>query len=211
MQQKTITEPDHTWFGVKKKAVAVAVITAAVCLSISSASPAHGESVPLPVSADSIDRELIEFMMADTTEQDTSESGSISVSSAVEEEPEPVTQPEPAPAPQPGIGGSALAVAYNYVGVPYVYAGSTPGGFDCSGLVMFSFAQVGVGLPHSADAIGSMGTVIDVSQAVPGDLVYYPGQHIGFWVSPGQMLDAAVPGTTIGVHQIWGNPLIVRL
>lgn len=209
MQQKT--EKVRTSFGFKKKAVAVAVLTAAVGLSVGSASPAYGEPFAAPMAADSTERKALndKGIIFFNEDVEVPSEGSIAVESAAAEAAEP--QPAPVtPPPFPG-GSDALAVAYSYIGTPYVSMAAGPGGFDCSGLVMFSFAQVGVSLPHSADQIGSMGTIIDESQAVPGDLVWWPGQHIGFWVAPGQMLDAPVPGQTVGVHNMWGSPVIVRL
>ena len=207
MQQKT--EKVRTSFEFKKKAVAVAVLTAVVGLSVGSASPAYGEPSAVPMAADSTERKTLNdvgiIFKNEVVEVPTEGSVAVETVASVEPEPIPVTPP-------PFAGGSdALAVAYSYIGTPYVSMAAGPGGFDCSGLVMFSFAQVGTSLPHSADQIGSMGTIIDESQAVPGDLVWWPGQHIGFWVAPGQMLDAPVPGQTVGVHNMWGSPVIVRL
>lgn len=218
MQQKTITtEPDHSKSGFTKKAVAVSVIAAAIGLGICSSTPtpAYGET-QIMVSADTADRPLSVTNNILKTKLEKSSEASImlvSASTAEIEVPAPAPEPEPEPVsiPAPGIGAQALAVAYSYIGVPYVANAASPDGFDCSGLVMFSFAQVGVSVPHGADQIAYMGTVIDASQAVPGDLVWYPNQHIGFWVAPGQMLDAPIPGRTVDVHDIWGDPLIVRL
>ena len=206
MQQKT--EKVRTSFGFKKKAVVVAVTIAAATLGLSSTVVAYGEpSAPIK-SADATERKTLKNTGAVLLENVESPSqGSVVVEAATLASTEPVAPPPPPPT----IGAQALAVAYNYIGTPYVAYAAGPGGFDCSGLVMFSFAQIGVSVPHGANGIANMGTVIDASQAEPGDLVWYPGQHIGFWVSPGLMLDAPIPGRTVGVHQIWGAPLIVRL
>lgn len=114
----------------------------------------------------------------------------------------------PAPAVAPG---SILATAFTMQGVPYVPNGARPEtGFDCSGFTQWVYAQHGVALPHNSNAQGAMGTPVSEADAQPGDLLIWPG-HVAIWVSPGLMIDAAVPGTTIQVHSIWGNPTIVRI
>lgn len=110
-----------------------------------------------------------------------------------------------------GVGPSALSVAFGLAGIPYVSMGASRSGFDCSGLVSYALSQGGVVAPHSADGIAYMGTQISLADAQPGDLVWYPGQHIEFWVSPGVMFGASVPGTVVGTHAIWGRPVIIRL
>lgn len=110
-----------------------------------------------------------------------------------------------------GAQSTILNTALSLRGVPYVANASDPSvGFDCSGFVKFVYAQHGVSLPHSASAQAALGTVISESEALPGDLLFWGG-HIGFWVSPGMMVDSAVPGTVVEVRPIWGNPLIIRL
>lgn len=202
MQQKT-----NRLSNIKPKKMMVIggfLITTLGIASLAPASPAYGEyAVSKP--ADRVESKVLdtENNMSVPDSILATEKGSITVISV---KPEVV-----APPPPPPIGEQALNVAMQYEGTPYVAYGNTPRGFDCSGLVMFSFAQVGVALPWSADEIGSRGTVISESEARYGDLVWWPGQHIGFWVSPGRIYDAAVPGTTVGNHQAWGNYLIVRL
>ncbi len=106
---------------------------------------------------------------------------------------------------------SVFAVAQQYLGVPYVYGGATPAGFDCSGLVMYVYAQFGINLPHSSSAQGAAGTQISIDQAVPGDLVVMPG-HIGFYAGNGQILHAPYEGTSVRVQPIWTSDYwIVRI
>lgn len=106
---------------------------------------------------------------------------------------------------------SVFAVAQQYLGVPYVYGGSTPAGFDCSGLVMYVYAQFGINLPHSSSAQGAAGTQISIDQAVPGDLVVMPG-HIGFYAGNGQILHAPYEGTVVRTQPIWTSDYwIVRI
>lgn len=113
--------------------------------------------------------------------------------------------------PGPSLDLSAVvAEAMKYVGVPYVYLGSTPDGFDCSGFTSYVYGQLGIGIPHSATAQLAGGIPISEADAIPGDLVYLPG-HVGIWLGPGQMIDAPVPGKTVGVHSIWATPTIFRV
>lgn len=110
----------------------------------------------------------------------------------------------------PNVTGGIVDTALSLVGVPYVYAGSTPAGFDCSGFTMYVYAQHGIALPHSGSAQAAMGSVISEADAQPGDLLIWPG-HVGIWLSPGVMIDSAVPGTTVQIRSIWGSPQIIRL
>lgn len=106
---------------------------------------------------------------------------------------------------------SVFAVAQQYIGVPYVYGGATPAGFDCSGLIMYVYAQFGISLPHSAAAQGSMGTRISESEAVPGDIVMMSG-HNGFYAGNGMILHAPYEGASVRIQPIWTSDYwIVRI
>lgn len=106
-----------------------------------------------------------------------------------------------------GVVNTALSLQ----GVPYVMNASDPSiGFDCSGFTMYVYGLNGVNLPHSSTAQGSLGTPVSEANAQPGDLLIWPG-HVGIWLSPGTMIDSAVPGTVVQVRPIWGNPQIVHL
>ncbi len=68
----------------------------------------------------------------------------------------------------------------SYLGTPYVWGGAAPGGFDCSGLVMYSFAQLGISLPHSSYAQWNYGVPVPYDELQPGDLVFFDGLgHVG--------------------------------
>jgi peptidoglycan DL-endopeptidase CwlO len=111
------------------------------------------------------------------------------------------TAPDPAPSAS-GIVG----IARSMFGVPYVYGGRTPNGFDCSGFTSYVYRQAGITIPRTASAQKAAAT--PVSNPRPGDLVFfgYPVYHVGIYVSPGTMIDAQRPGTTIGYHSIWTKP-----
>jgi cell wall-associated NlpC family hydrolase len=95
-------------------------------------------------------------------------------------------------------------VAQQYIGVPYVYGGATPAGFDCSGFVMFVYAQFGVSLPHSVSGIDAAGTTIAPSAAQPGDLIVFnDDSHVGFVAGGGNILDAPDTGRSISIRPLW--------
>ncbi|MEO6532245.1 MAG: C40 family peptidase [Pseudolysinimonas sp.] len=105
-----------------------------------------------------------------------------------------------------------VAVAEQYEGVPYAYGGASPAGFDCSGFTQYVYAQFGVALPHSSSRQGSGGTAIAASAALPGDIVVLDGGgHVGIYLGGNSMIDAPMPGRTVGVHAIYtSNHYFVR-
>lgn len=107
--------------------------------------------------------------------------------------------------PYPNFSLSQVVdVALQYQGVPYVYGGSTPAGFDCSGFVMFVYSQFGVKLPHSSRAQGSGGTLIAREDALPGDIVVMDGGgHSGIFMGGNTMIHSPRPGKSVEVHNIW--------
>ena len=106
---------------------------------------------------------------------------------------------------------SVYNVATQYIGTPYVYGGSTPAGFDCSGYVMYVYAQFGISLPHSVSGQAAMGKRISIQDAQPGDLVIMSG-HDGFYAGNGNIMDAPDTGRSISIRPIWTSDYyIVRL
>jgi len=113
--------------------------------------------------------------------------------------------PEPlAQAPTSQYGG-VVGVAMQYLGTPYVWGGASPGGFDCSGLVMYAFAQVGVSLPHSSYAQYGMGVPVSYDQLQPGDLVFFSGLgHVGIYIGGGQFIHAPHTGDVVKISAMSG-------
>nr|WP_232483524.1 C40 family peptidase [Brevibacterium yomogidense] len=105
-----------------------------------------------------------------------------------------------------------IAVAKQYTGVPYVYGGTTPSGWDCSGYTSFVFSKVGVNLPRNSSGQRSAGTVVSASEARPGDIVYKPG-HVGIYAGNGMMYDAGSPssGTSYRSHSWMGSVTYIRV
>jgi cell wall-associated NlpC family hydrolase len=107
--------------------------------------------------------------------------------------------------------GQVAAVAQQYQGVPYVYGGSDPSGFDCSGFVMFVYAQFGVSLPHSVSGSAAAGVAISRDAALPGDIVILPG-HSGIYLGGGMFIDAPDYGRVVEVRSIYSDDYyIVRV
>jgi cell wall-associated NlpC family hydrolase len=103
----------------------------------------------------------------------------------------------------------AAGVALSYVGVPYVWAGASPSGFDCSGLVMYAYAQLGVSLPHSSYAMWNVGTPVPETQLEPGDLVFFNGLgHVGIYVGGGYFVHAPHTGTVVQVSSLGSDSYV---
>ena len=115
------------------------------------------------------------------------------------------------PVPQSVAGNAVLEVAARYIGTSYVYGGSTPDGFDCSGFVSYVYAQLGVSLPHTDTGIKASGTIISRADAQPGDLIWSPG-HISIYAGGNDQIDSPRPGKTVQFRSIWQSaPVFVRI
>lgn len=100
-------------------------------------------------------------------------------------------------------GSRIVEKAVKYTGVRYVYGGSTPRGFDCSGFTSYVYKHAGVKtLPRSSAAQRHVGKVVSKKKAKPGDLVYTPG-HVGIYVGGNKIIDAPRPGKSIKVRSMW--------
>ena len=108
-----------------------------------------------------------------------------------------------AAAPSGDVGG-VLAAALAQVGTPYLWGGSGPGGFDCSGLTSYAYRAVGVSLPHSSRAQSRMGTAVSRGDLQPGDLVFFgsPVYHVGIYVGGGKMVHARETGMPVAVTTV---------
>jgi cell wall-associated NlpC family hydrolase len=112
----------------------------------------------------------------------------------------------PVGAPPPAHYGGVVGYAMSMLGKPYVWGGSSPStGFDCSGLVMWAYAQIGVSLPHSSYAQYGYGSPVSLSQLQPGDLVFFDGLgHVGIYVGGGNFIHAPHTGDVVKISSISG-------
>jgi cell wall-associated NlpC family hydrolase len=105
-------------------------------------------------------------------------------------------------APPPTHGG-VVAYAMSQLNTPYVWGGSAPGGFDCSGLVMWAYAQVGVSLPHSSYAQYGYGVPVSQSELAPGDIVFFDGLgHVGIYIGGGEFIHAPHTGDVVKISSL---------
>ena len=100
--------------------------------------------------------------------------------------------------------GSPVETALAYHGVPYLWGGATPAGFDCSGLVMYVFAQHGVVLPHYSGSQFEIGTPIDVAAIQPNDVVFFgnPVHHVGLYCGGGYFIEAPHTGDFVKIAKL---------
>lgn len=103
------------------------------------------------------------------------------------------------------VRSGVLGVAAQYVGSPYVFGGTTPEGFDCSGFTSYVFAKVGVTLPRSAAA--QQAATTPVSDPRPGDLVFWgsPAWHVGIYAGNGMVYDAGNPATGVAYRTVFSG------
>ena len=107
------------------------------------------------------------------------------------------------PAPPPSSHSGVVSIALQYLGVPYVWGGASPSGFDCSGLTMYAYAKVGVYLPHNAAMQYGMGTPVARSQLAPGDLVFFNGlSHVGMYIGGGRFVHAPHTGDVVKISSL---------
>ena len=105
-------------------------------------------------------------------------------------------------------GADIVEYAMRFLGVPYVWAGSTPSsGFDCSGFTSYVYRHFGISLPHSSKMQAGYGAAVSRADLQPGDLVFYfsPIHHVGIYIGGGKMVSAAGTGKGVRLDYLWSS------
>jgi peptidoglycan DL-endopeptidase CwlO len=103
----------------------------------------------------------------------------------------------------PSTYGGVVGIAMSQLGTPYVWGGAAPGGFDCSGLVMWAYGQLGVSLPHSTYALFAMGVPVSRDELEPGDLVFFDGVgHVGIYIGGDEFIHAPHTGDVVKISSL---------
>jgi peptidoglycan DL-endopeptidase CwlO len=110
-----------------------------------------------------------------------------------------------APPPDGTRASQVIALAMQHLGTPYVWGGSSPSGFDCSGLVSYVYAQIGISLPHHAASQFAYGTPVAYEDLQPADLVFFSGLgHMGMYIGGGQFIHAPHTGDVVKISYLAG-------
>ena len=113
------------------------------------------------------------------------------------------------PNPSTAAGSIAVKAALTRLGDPYVWAAAGPHAFDCSGLIVWSFEQAGLSLPHSSQALAVGGQPVSLNRMQPGDVITYydDASHVGLYVGGGKMVHASTYGVPVAVVPIDNAPI----
>ena len=108
--------------------------------------------------------------------------------------------------PRVSVGERAAAVALRQVGVPYRYGGSSPSGFDCSGLVHYSYARAGLAVPRTTAALWKKTAPVDARHMRTGDLLFFDIEgkmsHVGLYLGGGRFVHAPSTGRVVSVERL---------
>jgi len=114
----------------------------------------------------------------------------------------------PAVAAAAGRRGSAMSIAMGKLGAPYRWGAAGPGAFDCSGLVYWSYRQIGTTLPRSSSAQSRVGTPVSKGALQPGDLVFFyrPVSHVAIYIGGGRVVHASTSGQPVKISKLGDMP-----
>ena len=107
------------------------------------------------------------------------------------------------PLPEGAGNAEAARIALSFQGVPYVWGGESPSGFDCSGLATYAYRQIGKSVPHYTYAIWGMFPQVPYDQLQPGDMVFFSGLgHMGIYIGGGNFVHAPRTGDVVKVSSM---------
>ena len=114
-----------------------------------------------------------------------------------------VSAPESGGSAPPARYGGVVDIALQYLGVPYVWGGASPSGFDCSGLVVYVYGQLGISLPHYTGSLWQLGSAVSRDELQAGDLVFFNGLgHMGIYMGGGQFVHAPHTGDVVKISSL---------
>lgn len=169
---------------------------------------AEAENVSRPASSNSAAAPSSNNNSSNENGSDNNSSNNGQTSNPPAAKPKPESKPDQKPAPS----GSLISIAKKYIGVPYLYGGSTTKAFDCSGYTSYVFRQIGKSLPRSSS--GQYANATKVSNPQPGDLVFFSNgkngrvDHVGIYLGGGQFIGAQT-STGVAIARLdsgyWGE------
>lgn len=119
--------------------------------------------------------------------------------------PVPTPTPTPTPTPKP-IGEQAVEITKTYLGTPYVWGGTSPSGFDCSGLVQYVYRQLGISISRTSYTQVNDGRKVDKSELRAGDLVFFARKgnvhHVGMYIGNGRFIHAPQTGDVVKISNL---------
>ena len=129
------------------------------------------------------------------------------IEKALEPTPSPIPEPTPSPTPTPTpLNQKAVETAKQYLGVPYVWGGTTPSGFDCSGLVQYVYGQIGVNISRTTYTQVNEGRYVSRDELLAGDLVFFGDSssphHVGMYIGDGLMIHAPQTGDVVKIADL---------
>jgi peptidoglycan DL-endopeptidase CwlO len=168
--------------------------------TVTPATPTTTQTAPPPATTSPVTTATPPPAVTDPT---TVASGGTTTDPTTSTDPTTTAAAPASPVPLPAGHPEAATIALRYLGVPYLWGGESPKGFDCSGLVAYVYAQLGITLPHYAAAQYSLGVAVPRDQLQPGDLVFFDAlDHVGIYIGGGEFVHAPHTGDVVKITSL---------